>query len=162
MNSTVTPAKPEEKEVVVKRSHYVPAFLIFSLLSFVVLLGLGDSIHSRLLVLGEKSWEGYYLLDPSAQTPSCDINQNIENSVQRLLAEQQADSEDDLFGDDLFSDEGPSEEDLRVSLTSSLAMCQEEHQLHKAQQSRITPSLEVFKSIETSVAKLVIDNIDIK
>ena len=162
MNSTVTPAKPEEKEVVVKRSHYVPAFLIFSLLSFVVLLGLGDSIHSRLLVLGEKSWEGYYLLDPSAQTPSCDINQNIENSVQRLLAEQQADSEDDLFGDDLFSDEGPSEEDLRVSLTSSLAMCQEEHQLHKAQQSRITPSLEVFKSIETSVAKFLIDNIDIK
>ena len=124
MNSNTIPANPEEKEVVIKRSHYIPAFLIFSLLSFVVMLGLGDSIHSRLLSLGESVWEGYYLLDPSAQTPTCNINQDIETSLQQLLAEQQAEAEDDLFEDDLFSDEGPSEKDLRASLTGSLAMCQ--------------------------------------
>jgi TRAP-type C4-dicarboxylate transport system permease large subunit len=163
MTLKINSANPEEPNVSVKRSRYIPAFLIFSLLSFVVVLGLGDSIHSRLLNLGENLWEGYYLLDPDAEQPSCNVNQNIELSVKVLMAEQLADSADDLFDDDLFSsDTGASEQDFRDSLTSSLAMCQAEHKNYHFQKSRITPTLENFKSVETSVADFLIENIDIK
>jgi|TARA_B100000446_G_C10511254_1_gene326920 C4-dicarboxylate transporter DctM subunit len=163
MTLKINSANPEQPNVSVKRSHYMPAFLIFLLLSFVVVLGLGDSIHSRLLNLGENLWEGYYLLDPDAQEPSCNADKNIESSVKVLMAEQLADSADDLFGDDLFSnDNGASEQDFRDSLTSSLAMCQAEHKNYHLQKSRITPTLENFKSVETSVANFLITNIDIK
>jgi C4-dicarboxylate transporter DctM subunit len=163
MTLKINSANPEEPNVSVKRSRYIPAFLIFSLLSFVVVLGLGDSIHSRLLNLGESLWEGYYLLDPNAQEPSCNADKDIESSVKILMAEQLTDSADDLFEDDLFaSDNGTSEQDFRDSLTSSLAMCQAEHKNYHVQKSRITPTLENFKAIETSVADFLIENIDIK
>lgn len=161
---TPTTTSTERK---VNKSHLLPAFFIFSLLSITVLLGLGDSIHSRLLYLGENIWQGYYLLNPEAEAPSCDINQDIDLAVQAQLAEQAAEADDDLFEDDLFEDDlyedsAVSEEDIRDSLMNSLALCQEEHQLYESQQSRITQPLIIFKTIETSVAKFLIDNIDIK
>jgi C4-dicarboxylate transporter DctM subunit len=169
MNSELSPVNSEINTAPVKRSHYAPAFLIFILLSFVVVLGLGDSIHSRLLFLGENVWEGYYLLDPEAEEPSCNVNRNIESSVKILMAEQLAGANDDLFGDgallgdDLFSESNQvSEQDFRDSLTSSHAMCQAEHKNYQVQQSRITPTLILFKFIETSVANFLIENIDIK
>lgn len=169
MNSELNSASPEETPVVINRSRYIPAFLIFTLLSFVVVLGLGDSIHSRLLTVGENSWPGYYLLDPEATEPLCDANQDIESSVKLLMAEQLVQNDDDLFGgddllgDDLFEGEGStSEQDFRDSLTSSITMCKAEHKNFKDQQSRITPTLEAFKKVETSVADFLIENIDIK
>jgi hypothetical protein len=98
---------------------------------------------------------------------SCDVDKDIELSVKVLMTEQLADSandifgDDDLLGDDLFSgDSRASEQDFRDSLTSSLAMCKEEHKNYQFQKSRITPTLENFKSVETSVADFLIENIN--
>ncbi|MDY6799160.1 MAG: hypothetical protein SVX28_10600, partial [Pseudomonadota bacterium] len=45
--------------------HRLHGAVLLLLLIFTLLLGMGSSLHSRLLWVGEQTWPNYYTLDPS-------------------------------------------------------------------------------------------------
>ena len=53
--------------------HRVYGAVLLLLLLFTLLLGMGNSLHSRLLWVGEQTWPNYYLLNPDATEPSCQL-----------------------------------------------------------------------------------------
>src|SRR5690554_8202302 len=60
--------------------------MVFLLLCAAVLVGLGDSFHSRLLYWGEVMWKDYYILNPNITEPACSTAIDVEQEVQRQMA----------------------------------------------------------------------------
>ncbi|MFE8072206.1 TRAP transporter large permease subunit [Marinobacteraceae bacterium S3BR75-40.1] len=125
--------------------------ILLGLLMATLLLGLGSSIHSRLLWLGEQTWNDYYLLDPHAKAPECNPSQDVDAAV----AAQMAEAESDSFG--LF-DSKPDKAAIRASIEKNVALCQEKHAKYTAMQAQITPWLVAYKTVERSMAAFLIDN----
>jgi len=126
--------------------------LVLILLVAVLMLGLGSSLHSRMLSWGEQIWPGYYTLNPGASAPSCETDVDIEKRVQEELAAE----EDDGF--DLGGDMGPDEDAIRASIERNVERCATRHQRFEAQQEQITPVLVAYKGVERSMAKWLTDN----
>jgi TRAP-type C4-dicarboxylate transport system permease large subunit len=128
----------------------MPAFLV---LIFVILLNTSHATHAQLLKLGENVWDGYFLLRSDPVQPSCEINDDIDAQLARLITENSAPAEEDEW--DLF-DEDPEPIDeglLRQSLVNAQAVCQTKHLTYEQTVDRITPAVKVFRTIELSVAE---------
>ncbi|XOZ35008.1 TRAP transporter large permease subunit [Halomonadaceae bacterium KBTZ08] len=125
--------------------------LVLLLLLALLLMGLGGSMHTRMLALGEQIWPGYYSLDPGAEAPSCETDVDIGRRVQEELSKQ----EDDPFG---LGGGGPSKEQLRRSIEKNVARCQQRHEQYHAMQERITPVLVAYKTVERGMAEWLTDN----
>ncbi|SFM39146.1 TRAP transporter large permease subunit [Marinobacter zhejiangensis] len=134
--------------------HRLHGVVLLLLLIFTLLLGMGNSLHSRLLWVGEQTWPNYYLLDPAAVAPDCELSMDVEAEVQRRLAAYQPDP------DDLFSTP-PNPEALRQSLQRNLAMCEQKFQVFEENQKHATPALAAFKAVEQGFARFLLDNIDL-
>ncbi|SDW38955.1 TRAP transporter large permease subunit [Marinobacter mobilis] len=134
--------------------HRLHGVVLLMLLLFTLLLGMGNSLHSRLLWVGEQTWPNYYLLDPAAVAPDCELSMDVEAEVQRRLAAYQPDP------NDLFSTP-PNPEALRQSLQRNLAMCEQKFQIYENNQKHATPALAVFKAVEQGFARFLLDNIDL-
>jgi TRAP-type C4-dicarboxylate transport system permease large subunit len=125
---------------------------VFILLLTVVLAGNGEKIHARLLKVGELLWHDYYMLRADIPTPVCDPDLDIEAQLNRLEAEAEADSQDDLG--ELFEDEPFDREAAQISIQNAKQLCLEKHQLVQQNQSRITFPVSVFRTLETSIAAI--------
>ncbi|MDX1635263.1 MAG: TRAP transporter large permease subunit [Marinobacter sp.] len=134
--------------------HRLHGVVLLMLLMVTLLLGMGNSLHSRLLWIGEQTWPNYYLLDPAAQEPTCDLSINIEAEVQRRMDAYQPDP------DALFSSP-PNPATLRESLRKNLENCELKHQAYQVNQEHATPALAVFKAVEQGMADFLLDNIDL-
>lgn len=126
---------------------------VFSLLCLTVIVGLGSSIHSRLLGVGEVIWDDYYILDVNATPPICNININVNDEIDRqILANSNEMS--------LFDDEPITREDIKKSINNNLAVCREKHDLYEKNQYLITPWLIKYKTFEIGLADILLSNLD--
>lgn len=126
--------------------------LVLLLLIALLLMGLGGSMHTRMLALGEQIWPGYYSLDPGADAPTCETDVDIDKRVQEELS---ADEQEDPFG---LGGGGPSEKQLRRSIERNVERCKDRHQQYAANQARITPVLVAYKTVERGMAEWLTDN----
>ncbi|TVP57069.1 MAG: TRAP transporter large permease subunit [Halomonadaceae bacterium] len=147
--------EPQSVEQGVAKPHWgrrLHGVIVVTLLIVVLLLGLGSSLHSRMLSMGEQIWPGYYTLNPSASQPTCEYDVDIERRVQEEMEAE----EDDGF--DLGGDMGPDEDSIRRSIERNLERCERSHRTFEQQQERITPMLVAYKGVERSMAKWLTDN----
>ncbi len=135
----------------VHRSHGV---ILLLLLLFTLLLGMGNSLHSRMLWVGEQTWPNYYLLDPDATEPTCELSIDIDARVQARLDAYEPDP------DDLFSSP-PDADAIRKSLERNVALCEQKHVMFEENQKHATAALAVFKSVEQGFASFLLDNIEL-
>lgn len=133
----------------VHRTHGV---ILLLLLIFTLLLGMGNSLHSRMLWVGEQTWPNYYLLDPDATKPDCPLIVDIDAEVKKRIDEYEPDP-DELF------DSPPDEDSIRQSLEKNLALCQQKHFRYQENQEHGTRALAIFKTIEQGFADFLLDNI---
>ncbi|WP_375171407.1 TRAP transporter large permease subunit [Marinobacter sp.] len=134
--------------------HRLHGVVLLLLLLFTLLLGMGNSLHSRLLWVGEQTWPNYYLLNPDATEPSCRLEMDVDAEVQKRIAAYKPDP------DDLFSSP-PNPDAIRQSLTRNLELCQQEYALYEQNLEHATPALGVFKTVEQGLAKFLLDNIEL-
>ncbi|MEE3116553.1 MAG: C4-dicarboxylate ABC transporter, partial [Pseudomonadota bacterium] len=134
--------------------HRLHGVVLLLLLLFTLLLGMGNSLHSRLLWMGEQTWPNYYLLNPDATEPSCRLEMDVDAEVQKRIAAYKPDP------DDLFSSP-PNPDAIRQSLTRNLELCQQEYALYEQNLEHATPALGVFKTVEQGLAKFLLDNIEL-
>lgn len=134
--------------------HRMHGVVLLLLLLFTLLLGMGNSLHSRLLWVGEQTWPNYYLLNPNATEPTCELEIDIDAEVARRVQAYKPDP------DDLFSSP-PNPEALRKSLQSNLELCRQEHALYQQNLEHATPALGVFKAVEQGLAEFLLDNIEL-
>lgn len=129
--------------------------VILLLLLFVTLiLGMGNSLHSRLLWVGEQTWPNYYLLNPDATEPSCRLEMNVDEEVSKRVAAYKPDP-DDLF------DSPPNPDAIRASLERNLTLCAGQHKVYQNNIAQATPALGVFKTVEQGLATFLLENIDL-
>mgnify|MGYP003571133044 CR=1 FL=1 len=125
------------------------------ILLITIFLSSGEIIHSQLLKVGERSWDDYFLLRGAGaiQEPTCNPDPNIEQAIQAEMQRQEAAMADDplagLLGTDV--DEGA----IRQSVLSSRDICRENWSKFEEVQSRITPGVVAFRTVETGVAGVV-------
>lgn len=135
--------------------HRLHGFALLALLMATLLLGLGGSIHSRMLWLGERIWNDYYLLNPDAKAPTCKTNIDLDAAVQAQLAADKKDA------GGLFSST-PSAAQVRQSLKDNLAMCRSKHQQYQAMRAKITPTLIAYKAVEQHLDDWLLSDISLK
>ncbi len=132
------------------------SFPVMLLLLGVLFFNTAEMGYSQFLKLGESLWQDYYLLRGDIATPSCDANADIEQEFQKLLAEQEMESDDefgDMFGDD-DANAGPDKEALRKSITGQLSLCNEKHRIANENQARVTNSVRAFREIDYFMLKI--------
>ncbi len=134
--------------------HRLHGVILLALLIVTLLLGMGNSLHSRLLWVGEQTWPNYYLLDPDAKEPECQLSMDVEAEVQRRIDAYEPDP------DDLFSSP-PDPQALRESLNRNLKLCEQKYELYRANQIHATDALAVFKAVEQGFASFLLDNIEL-
>ncbi|AXS82662.1 TRAP transporter large permease subunit [Marinobacter sp. Arc7-DN-1] len=129
------------------------AVLLLLLLSTLV-LGMGNSLHSRLLWVGEQTWPNYYLLNPDATEPTCQLEMDVDAEVRKRVEAYKPDP------DDLFSSP-PNPEAIRTSLERNLELCKQEYVAYEQNLKHATPALGVFKSVEQGLADFLLENIEL-
>ena len=134
--------------------HRMHGVVLLLLLLFTLLLGMGNSLHSRLLWVGEQTWPNYYLLNPDATEPSCQLEMDVDAEVRKRIDAYRPDP------DDLFSSP-PNPEAVRTSLERNLELCQEKYALYEQNLEHATPALGVFKAVEQGLATFLLDNIEL-
>jgi C4-dicarboxylate transporter DctM subunit len=131
--------------------HRLHGAVLLLLLIFTLLLGMGNSLHSRLLWVGEQTWPNYYMLDPDATEPTCDLNVDIDAEVQRRLDAYEPDP------DALFSSP-PDPDAIRESLERNITLCEKKHQVYQHNLEYATDALAIFKTVEQGFADFLLDN----
>ncbi len=134
--------------------HRLHGAVLLLLLLFTLLLGMGNSLHSRLLWVGEQTWPNYYLLNPDATEPTCQLEMDVDAEVARRVQAYKPDP------DDLFSSP-PNPEAIRKSLQSNLELCQQQYALYQQNLEHATPALGMFKAVEQGLAEFLLDNIEL-
>lgn len=137
-------------EVLKSRSlrEWVSSLPVCLLLVLVVFSGNGEQIHARLLNVGELLWHNYFMLRADISIPDCNPEQNIETALEKL--ETEVSNQGGL--EDLFEPMAFDREATYKSLLNSRQLCQEKHRLARQNQARITPSVKIFRMLETSIA----------
>ena len=134
--------------------HRLHGAVLLLLLLFTLLLGMGNSLHSRLLWVGEQTWPNYYLLNPEATEPSCQLDMNVDAEVKKRIQAYQPDP------DALFSSP-PDPDAIRQSLLKNLELCEQQYAIYQQNLKHATPALGVFKTVEQGLADFLLNNIDL-
>lgn len=136
------------------------AFLVFCILTLILLAGVGEAFHARLLSIGHFVWADYTQLRQPLIKPDCDSNQNIDQAILDLreqhVASQNTDNsvDDALF--DLFEPEPFNETAARRSLQSALELCQSQFKTYDDVVLQKTVWVTVFAAIEQGLATFVV------
>ncbi|PSF07921.1 TRAP transporter large permease subunit [Marinobacter halophilus] len=134
--------------------HRLHGAILLLLLLTTLLMGMGNSLHSRMLWIGEQVWPNYYLLNPDATQPTCNMFMDVDSEVDRRVKAYKPDP------DDLFSSP-PNPEAIKQSLQSNLALCEQRHLQFAENQKHATWALGVYKGIEQGLAGFLLNNIDL-
>jgi hypothetical protein len=136
-------------------SEWLVSFPTIVLLLLVLVISTGELIHGRLLAGGETLFGDpakhvqYYALRADPVKPTCNAHINVDEEVQKRVAAQASQPKDAL--DDIFaSNVGPTADQLRRSLTDSLAECQFKHDFYNRAAEHITPGVVAYRTLETS------------
>lgn len=121
---------------------------VFILLLIVIAAGNAEQTHSRLLQLGEFFWHDYFMLRADIPTPACIPSPDIASELKKVEAE--AENQGELEA--LFDAEPFNSAAALKSLKSNRQICIDKHQVAQHNQARITPSVIIFRSLETGIA----------
>ena len=138
------------KKIITFRSYreWCSSLPVFLLMFAVIIAGNGELIHARLLTVGELLWQDYFTLRADIPTPACNPAPDIEAELTKLETESSGLNE----LEDLFDAEPFDRQAARISLQSAQLLCHEKHLLAQQNQARITPSVILFRTLETGVA----------
>lgn len=134
-------------------SEWLASLPVFTLLLLTLIIGTGEMVHGQLLRLGERMFGEpeagvqYFLLRADPEKPTCNPNPDIDALVAKEVADAESAPKSEL--DLLFGDVEIDPDAIRESLEAARGLCQERHEVYEKVSSRITPELEVFRSIET-------------
>ena len=123
----------------------LPAFLV---LVFVVILNTSHALHAQLLQLGENIWDGYFQLRNDPIAPVCNPSMDIDSELARLIRE--SNTQDDDWN--LFEAEPADPQIMRQSLLAAQTQCVQQHEFYSQTSQRITPAVQVFRTLEKSIA----------
>ena len=119
----------------------LPVIAILLLLIFVIFARTGESVHGQMTQMGSYLWEDYFVLRTEITIPTCNPSFDIEQRLDELEAASGG-------GDfDLF-DEGFDRESSRSSLLKQQQQCQLAHTNAERYLAQMTPTLEIYRSIE--------------
>src|SRR5690606_32027025 len=90
--------------------------------------------------------------DPVA--PSCEPNGDIEAQLQQRLAQERANSGDDVLSS-LFDDAPLSPDVIRQSLLNAQSECQARHARYEEFKEKLTPGLKAYRTVELFVADVI-------
>ncbi|MEC9465386.1 MAG: TRAP transporter large permease subunit [Myxococcota bacterium] len=142
---------------------------VFALLLIIIAYTTGEKMHARLIDLGESVWPGYAQMKLDPVAPTCDPNAAIEMPAPEAPAEDavasdaapeaaaepaDVEEEDDFDLDDLMGGDEISDEDRIASLKKAKEECQKEHAAYALAIERLTPSVRMYKSIETTIGEV--------
>lgn len=126
---------------------------IFSLLLLTLVIGTGEYFHGQLLRMGEsmfgdpKSGVQYFMMRADQPRPGCDPNPDIE----AVLAVELTSG---LGGGDaidaLFADEPKDPEAIKASILKATELCKEKHAMYEKVANHLTPTVKVYRAVETS------------
>ena len=125
------------------------------ILLITIFLSSGEIIHSQLLKVGERTWDGYFELRAAGaiQQPTCERDPDIDSAVQEEVSRQEAELASDPIAAMLGST--VDEAAIRQSVLSSRDICRENWAKFEEVQSRVTPGVVAFRTVETGVAGVV-------
>ncbi|WP_211828199.1 TRAP transporter large permease subunit [Kistimonas asteriae] len=132
-------------------SDWLSSLPIALVLLLVIVLESSSMLHSRLLAIGGEFWPDYHELRVPAQAPACQPDLDIDYELAELLANQQADVDDELS---LFDEEPADPAVLRASLERSQAECQRRHSDYASRQSQVTDGLQYYAAFEEGIAAI--------
>jgi len=124
----------------------LPAFLV---LVFVIILNTSHTMHAQLLQLGESVWEGYFMLRHDPVEPACNLDMDIDAELARIVSERNNQPVDEF---DLFAPEPVDPAVMRKSLEAAQGQCEIKYEQYNSTKGRITPAVEIFRSVELGVA----------
>ncbi len=127
-----------------------------ALLLLILLIGTGEMIHGQLLKFGESMFHDpkgqvqYFMMRADPVRPTCNPQLDVEAELARLQDSwsHKGAAADDV--DDLFPDQAKDPAQLRQSIQSTVALCQSRHALYEQVVLHVTPSVKVYRAIETS------------
>lgn len=124
-----------------------PTLIILFILIFLIFARTGESIHGQVTKLGEYFWDGYASLRSDAAAPACDPNMDIAQKLNQLEVEANGAN----AGFDLFA-QGFDRKSAETSLAAQKQKCIHDMQVYESYQKRLTPTIRVFRSIESQFA----------
>jgi TRAP-type C4-dicarboxylate transport system permease large subunit len=132
--------------------HWGLTFPLFLALSAALIYGNAEKVHSQLLRLGEEMFGGYFQIqsDPTPP-PNCDTL--FSDQGQAKQSEGAQSDEDDL--DDLLGEEEVDEEAEAKAKAKAKADCDQAQIQYTEIKARITPSVKVYRAIESAVGLFV-------
>ena len=117
--------------------------LILLLLLGTIVSGTSENVHAQMLKLGAYLWDDYFILRGEEPVATCDPNPNIDQRIEELRGEHEAENEEfDLLADEF--DEGSA----RDSLMSQVLVCQKKHSDAAIYHQNLTDAVVLFRSIE--------------
>lgn len=132
----------------------IAVFTLCTLL-FVIICTTGESLHGQLLKFAFNTWDNYGILrNGEIKDPDCTLIKDIDAQLQILQAESEAGDGLDLF-EETFDEEG-----TRQSLIRQNEICQSKIDKVEATRASITPTVEMFRKLESGVSHLAILAID--
>lgn len=126
-------------------------FITLSTLLFVIICTTGESLHAQLLKFGFSTWDNYGTLRKGdIQNPDCTLISDIDAQLQMLKIESQSGNGLDLF-EETFDEKG-----ARQSLIRQNEICQQKFDAVAATRASINPAVDLFRTVESSVAQIAI------
>ncbi len=126
------------------------------LLVLILIISTGEMVHGQLLKLGESLFRDqahqiqYFMLRADPTAPTCKKDLSVEAELARRLAAGTAQRapKDDI--DSMFGDIQQDPAALRASVEEDIKVCQVRHRFYEGIKSHITPSLVMYRTVETS------------
>lgn len=118
-----------------------------AVLLLAVAQGTSEVIQARMLALGEQSWPGYSEVRFDPKAPEC-------NADTIGAADAKPKSADDALLDDMFGDAPGAGAPNAEAIAAARAACVAEHARYDQLQAMITPQLETFRVVETTLSAI--------
>lgn len=128
------------------------SFPVCLLLLAVVLFSTSSDIHNQMLRGGEQLWSGYYKLRTDPVQPTCDPNVDIDAAVAEKLAKDSS-SQGPMAA--LLGESKVDPDKVRLSIERSVENCRNLYESYESLQGKVTPALEVYRTVELFMADLI-------
>ncbi len=125
---------------------------VLAIMLLVMALSMNEKVYSQLLILGENLFGDYYLLRGDIPAPECDLQQDIDAALKAEVEKQKSQMANDEFGG-LFGNE-VDENAIRQSLEGQKKLCQQQHDMYKVNQEKVTDSVRAFRVVDYAMLSL--------
>ena len=139
----------ENANLLKKNTQRVFSSIILALLFVTIIAGTSENMHGQMLKMGAYFWPDYFVLRSDQPVVTCDVSFNLDQRIDELEAEHIEENADfDLFETEF------DRESARNSLLSQIQLCESQHQAAAIYKQQFTIWVQIFRSIEHSLASI--------